>query len=84
MILSYNISRYFFRGEAKAKNYSSFFDGFYNLTVNRGNLPRIIIAKISTISIDVSVSFLPDHFIAITVVTISILAILPFVAITIR
>lgn len=45
------------------------------------NLPRIIIAEISTISVDFPVPLLPDHFVAIAVITIPVLAVLPLVTI---
>lgn len=49
-----------------------------------GGLPRIVVAEIATIPLGVSLSLLSHHLVAIAVIAISILAVLPFVAVAIR
>jgi len=49
-----------------------------------GDLPRIVIAEIAAIPIGVSLSLLSHHLVAIAVIAISILAVLPFVAVAVR
>jgi len=47
-------------------------------------LPRIVIAEITAISIEIPLPLLPHHLIAVAVIAVSILAVLPLVAIAIR
>lgn len=49
-----------------------------------GGLPRIVVAEIAAIPLGVSLSLLSHHLVAIAVIAISVLAVLPFVAVAIR
>jgi len=49
-----------------------------------GDLPRIVVAEIAAIPIGVSLSLLSHHLVAIAVIAISILTVLPFVAVAVR
>lgn len=50
-----------------------------------GGLPRVVVAQIAAIPIGVSLSLLSHHLVAIAVIAVStILAVLPFVAVTVR
>lgn len=54
-----------------------------DLNKDRGSgLPRIVVAEIAAIGI--SLSLLSHHLVAIAVISVSIFAILPFVAVAIR
>jgi len=48
------------------------------------NLPRIVVAEIAAIPIGVSLSLLSHHLVAITVIAVSVLAVLSFVAVAVR